>query len=153
MVHLPQNKFESILRSELLSNPNCGEFGTYYFGYEALDFLWNRTNKLSDNGKRMPHEVKLAKVTTTISDNSGKANRGYSVTSGLTCDYLVAADGASSLVRKALGIRLDGLEAMHTLMNIHFKCKGLRSQLQTPRPAMLYFVFNEVGSVIWGREE
>jgi hypothetical protein len=31
---------------------------------------------------------------------------------------------------------------MHTLMNIHFTCPGLR-ELLSPRPAMLYFVFNE----------
>ena len=35
-----------------------------------------------------------------------------------------------------------GEEKLHTLINVHFICKGLKSWLN-PRPAMLYFVFNE----------
>ena len=57
--------------------------------------------------------------------------------------FIIAADGAHSPIREAIGIRLTGQEALQTLMNVHFICPGLRQLLQ-PCPAMLYFVFNEV---------
>ena len=60
----------------------------------------------------------------------------------LTCDYLVAADGSNSFVRRQLGIELQGTDQLQTLINVHFTCPGLRNRL-IPRPAMLYFVFNE----------
>ena len=57
--------------------------------------------------------------------------------------FIIAADGAHSQIREAIGVRLTGQEALQTLMNVHFTCPGLRQLLQ-PRSAMLYFVFNEV---------
>eukprot|EP01035_Chromulina_nebulosa_P019032 gene19032-24852_t len=35
-----------------------------------------------------------------------------------------------------------GNKALQTLLNVYFTCKGLHNHLK-PRPAMLYFVFNE----------
>lgn len=61
----------------------------------------------------------------------------------LECKYLIGADGSNSFIRRSLGISMEGEEAMQYLMNVHFTCPGLRQLLQ-PRPAMLYFVFNEV---------
>ena len=61
-------------------------------------------------------------------------------------DYLIAADGANSFIRNKIGISLKGKAEMQTLLNVHFSCPGLRELLH-PRPAMLYFVFNEVEKI------
>lgn len=38
---------------------------------------------------------------------------------------------------------MQGNEALQTLINVHFICSKLYKHLK-PRPAMLYFTFNEV---------
>ena len=57
--------------------------------------------------------------------------------------YLIGADGSNSLIRKFCNIDMVGKANMQELLNVHFTCMGLRDLLK-PRPAMLYFVFNEV---------
>lgn len=61
----------------------------------------------------------------------------------LNCKFLIGADGSNSFVRNMLGIKLLGDESLQHLMNIHFCSPGLKKKL-FPRPAMLYFVYNEV---------
>lgn len=56
--------------------------------------------------------------------------------------FLIAADGASSEIRKRLEIPLEGDGAIESLLSVHFECKGLHEKLNG-RQAMLYFVFNE----------
>lgn len=62
-------------------------------------------------------------------------------------DYLVAADGASSRVRKQLGIDMVGEAAMQHLVNIHFFSRDLWHHMKD-RPAMLYFVFSSQAIVV-----
>lgn len=125
VVHLPQNKFEAILREGVFANASSS--ADLMFGYEAKDI------KYSSSGTKI----------TVKKSNSGNARGRVSEKDvSINCRYLVAADGANSLVRRSLDISLKGEESMHTLMNIHFTCRGL-SDLLAPRPAMLYFVFNE----------
>ena len=61
--------------------------------------------------------------------------------------YLIAADGASSRVRKQLGIGMIGEPAMQHLVNIHFFSRDLWQHVKQ-RPAMLYFVFNSQAIVV-----
>lgn len=63
----------------------------------------------------------------------------------MTCDYVVAADGAGSRVRAAAGIGLSGKSGLGYLVNIHFRSSGLGRLLKNKRrrPGMLYFVYNE----------
>lgn len=65
----------------------------------------------------------------------------------LHADYLVAADGASSRIRKQLGIQMIGEPALQHLVNIHFFSKELWHHLKE-RPAMLYFVFSSQAIVV-----
>lgn len=65
----------------------------------------------------------------------------------LHADYLVAADGASSRIRKQLGIQMIGEPALQHLVNIHFFSKELWHHLKD-RPAMLYFVFSSQAIVV-----
>ena len=55
--------------------------------------------------------------------------------------HLVVADGASSPLRRGLGIQMQGDAALQHLVNIHFTAPALRQRL-AGREAMLYFVFN-----------
>lgn len=126
ITHLPQNKLEIILREEVFNKKNCQP--TMFFGYEAESITDTSTDniiliKRSGSGKMNPAILNDEKVS-------------------IRCDHLIAADGANSLARRTLNIALKGEDSMHTLMNIHFTCRGL-SDLLKPRPAMLYFVFNQ----------
>ncbi|MBI1238575.1 MAG: hypothetical protein GC199_04460 [Alphaproteobacteria bacterium] len=58
--------------------------------------------------------------------------------------YLIAADGAGSVVRDDLCIPMDGPEALQTHMMIHFEA-DLRA-LVADRPAILYFLFGPAAS-------
>lgn len=62
-------------------------------------------------------------------------------------DYLIAAEGASSRVRKQLGIAMVGDAAMQHLVNIYFFSKDLWQHVKE-RPAMLYFVFSSQAIVV-----
>ena len=56
--------------------------------------------------------------------------------------YLVAADGAHSLIRKSLGIEMDGAGTLQHLINIYFTAPTLAERLvASDRMGMLYFVF------------
>eukprot|EP00850_Spirogloea_muscicola_P013479 SM000091S24637 [mRNA] locus=s91:399278:402669:- [translate_table: standard] len=66
----------------------------------------------------------------------------------VSCRHFVAADGAGSGVRAALGMAMDGDAApLQRLVNVHFASPELGARLlggaaSGGRPAMLYFVFN-----------
>ena len=59
--------------------------------------------------------------------------------------YLVAADGANSDVRRALGIAMEGPEALQHHVMIHFEADLTR--VVGDRPAILYFLFGPAAGV------
>lgn len=122
VAHLAQNRVERIFRSHVDATIQ-GSSSAYLRGY-------NVTN------------CSVSKDGTTIRAESCSPATEYGSVE-LECKYLVGADGSNSFIRRSLGITMEGEEAMQYLMNVHFTCPGLRPLLQ-PRPAMLYFVFNEV---------
>lgn len=59
------------------------------------------------------------------------------------CQYVVAADGAGSPIRKMIGVAMEGEAEIQKLISVHFFSKDLgQLLLGTPEPGMLYFVFN-----------
>ena len=56
-------------------------------------------------------------------------------------DYIIGCDGASSTIRKLLGIRLNPSQVQEDIFSIHCTSKKLARILYN-RPAMLYFIFN-----------
>lgn len=126
ITHLPQNKLEIILRKEVFNSNFCAP--ALFFGHEAESITETPT------GNRVLIKKSGSGKTNAAIQNDDKVS--------ICCDYLIAADGANSLARRTLNIHLKGEDSMHTLMNIHFTCRGL-SDLLKPRPAMLYFVFNQ----------
>ncbi len=124
IVHIPQNRFEAILRKGLLG---ASTKTTAFFGYNAelvsvSDKEYGAVFKLQQRPESSSFEPPVL----------------------ISSRYIVAADGAHSGVRKALGIRNSGISdpPMATLINVHFQCPSLSKQL--PDKGMLYFVFNEV---------
>jgi len=57
----------------------------------------------------------------------------------VSCRYVIAADGANSPIRAALGVELEGPEGLQHNMMIHFEAD--LSSLVADRPGILYFLF------------
>jgi 2-polyprenyl-6-methoxyphenol hydroxylase-like FAD-dependent oxidoreductase len=132
-VHLPQNALEAILRDEV-ARVSQKYVGTSFFGYKATDFDFSGPT-IQLNARRN---------SSGSSSSSIKSGVGGSASNIIiTTDLLIAADGAHSEIRKLAGVGMTGQHGMQVLLNVQFKCDGLSKHLK-PRPAMLYFVFNEV---------
>ncbi|CAM9141189.1 unnamed protein product [Choristocarpus tenellus] len=123
VVHLSQNRLLPILLEEARNSAtkSCGA-SEIVFGMEVLGIQQERG------------QVSLSVRPPSIAANSCPQQ--------ISCDYLIAADGAHSIVRQHAGIDLHGHQAMSHLVNIHFTCEKLVERLPD-RPGMLYFVYNE----------
>jgi len=80
---------------------------------------------------------------TDLEENAGGVTAtllGENGTSRLECSYIIAADGANSRLREALGIAMEGPEALQHYIMIHFEA-DLRG-LTDARPGVLYFLFD-----------
>ena len=80
---------------------------------------------------------------TGLEENAGGVTAtllGENGTSRLECSYVIAADGANSRLREALGIAMEGPEALQHYIMIHFEA-DLRD-LTDARPGVLYFLFD-----------
>lgn len=73
-------------------------------------------------------------VEATVEDRASGTRRT------LRARYAIAADGAQSQVRQALGIVNDGLEGLGQAVNVHFAA-DLRA-LTAARPSILYWIVN-----------
>ncbi|XP_073387845.1 uncharacterized protein [Physcomitrium patens] len=97
-----------------------------------------------------PAPILMGYECVSIMSNSKGVNARISASQGVTrqvvdlaCQYVVAADGAGSPIRKMIGITMEGEAEMQKLISVHFFSKELgQLLLSTPEPGMLYFVFN-----------
>jgi 2-polyprenyl-6-methoxyphenol hydroxylase-like FAD-dependent oxidoreductase len=135
VAHLPQNKFEDILRKYIVQDNNSTLYGT-----EVIDINYrNKTNNMKT--EVIYHTIKNNNNNKNNKNNKNNSSNNNNRTK-ITCDYLIGADGSNSFTRKKINISMIGDDSLQTLVNVHFKCKGLDKFLK-PRPAMLYFSFNE----------
>lgn len=66
--------------------------------------------------------------------------RGTETSLTIKADYVIAADGAGSATRTALGIVMEGPEALENFIMIH--CEGDLSALTADRSGVLYFAMD-----------
>ncbi|OUM44872.1 FAD-dependent monooxygenase [Arthrobacter sedimenti] len=108
---VPQPVLEEVLRAAVAANPLV----TFAAGWSVVEV----------HGARAPHGV-------VVSDASG-GNRT------ITADFVIGADGGSSVVRRSLGIRLEGGSAALSNISILFRSEGLASAVALD-PAVQYWV-------------
>lgn len=118
VAHLSQHKLLPLLARRVVA---CGPGGIdLRMGHRVTGF----EQKSGGEGVRLHVEDDVSKVRYCID-----------------AQYLVAADGAHSAIRQALGIAMPGPGAIQHLINIHFSSPALGRALQG-REGMLYFVFS-----------
>ncbi len=109
--NIAQPDFEELLEAELLRCPQV----TLLRGTECLS------------------------VTETADGVMASVTSAETEAEKISCRYVIAADGANSPIRSALGIDLEGPEGLQHNMMIHFEA-DLRP-LVADRPGILYFLF------------
>jgi 2-polyprenyl-6-methoxyphenol hydroxylase-like FAD-dependent oxidoreductase len=97
VLHIPQDKFEQILKRYICKQESA-DLLTYFSNVNAsLDI------------KSVSSKIKL-NLTPVSKENVNSEQC-------VTCDFLVAADGANSSIRKNLNIKLVGKPSLQTLLN------------------------------------
>ncbi|KAK8949460.1 hypothetical protein KSP39_PZI006102 [Platanthera zijinensis] len=56
--------------------------------------------------------------------------------------FVIGSDGASSTIRKLVGVKMHGERDLQKLVSVHFFSKDLGRYLLHRRPGMLFFIFN-----------
>eukprot|EP00468_Gymnochlora_sp_CCMP2014_P007922 CAMPEP_0167750974 /NCGR_PEP_ID=MMETSP0110_2-20121227/6297_1 /TAXON_ID=629695 /ORGANISM="Gymnochlora sp., Strain CCMP2014" /LENGTH=645 /DNA_ID=CAMNT_0007636371 /DNA_START=256 /DNA_END=2189 /DNA_ORIENTATION=- len=117
-----------------------------------LDSILDRTIDTSSTSPRFPGKIRRlngyrGESFEILEDNRVKVSAvdidGSGGVSEIFGDYLVAADGANSMVRRTLNIDLQGESALQHFVSVHFTCSALWPRLRDlRRPGMLHFVFS-----------
>ncbi len=117
LTNIPQPKFEAALDAAIRANPLI----SFQRGVSCV-----ATAEHEDS------------ITATL-ENSKAGTR-----EDITCQYVIAADGANSPMRQRLGIGMQGPEALQHNLMIHFEA-DLRD-ITDARPGVLYFLFDPMTS-------
>lgn len=121
VAHFPQPDFVRLLRANALKSKFC-------------HFLEGRQADV----REYPDNVKV--ILTNRRTNRCRETRAR---------FVVAADGAHSLTRKKLGIKMIGESStLQHLINIHFFSSQLAEWMRSRIPAMLYFVYSRAGVAV-----
>ncbi|KDD73625.1 monooxygenase, partial [Helicosporidium sp. ATCC 50920] len=84
-----------------------------------------------------------------VSPDAAGATTTSSKAFALSTSFVVAADGASSALRRSLGIGSTGEPDMQRLINVHFVWPELASALRSQRrEGMLYFVYSSEATAV-----
>jgi 2-polyprenyl-6-methoxyphenol hydroxylase-like FAD-dependent oxidoreductase len=81
-------------------------------------------------------------VEALIADASGRVET-------VTADYLVGCDGANSVVRAGLGIKLEGRGTLGEALGLYFRAPGLDARLGRDRGVMYWLLAPGIGGVIY----
>ncbi len=121
VAHFPQHDFVRLLRKTALQKPFCS----------AME------------GFRAEIQEDRNRIAVMLSDcRSGRRQQ-------IGTQYVVAADGAHSAIRKQLGIKLDSeTGTIQHLINVHFFSPQLAERLRSRIPAMLYFIYTSSGVAV-----
>jgi len=132
--HLSQPLLDSILDDLTERSGKCENFPGkvhYLQGYQGESFGIHGDGHVS---------VALAK-NPGITEAGGESPE---ISRRVTCQFLIAAEGANSRIRRTLGVELEGKESLQHFVSVHFTCRELWSRLrELRRPGMLHFVFSQ----------
>ena len=121
-------------------NPLYAEHGQWIPQYTVEDVLKEHAQSLPQVELRFRTElVSFSQdgngVTATIRDLETKKDRQ------IACTFLVGADGARSMVREAIGARMNGRYGLSRNFNVVFRSRGLASA-HAQGPAIMYWQIN-----------
>jgi 2-polyprenyl-6-methoxyphenol hydroxylase-like FAD-dependent oxidoreductase len=136
--HLAQHKLLPLLAQRAMAAPGVD----LRMGHSVTKLIHQDDNsvRIQVEGKEEQHED--TNRSASGSHGSGKKERKNKKVYEIDAQYLVAADGAHSPLRKSLNIPMIGPGAMQHLINIHFISPQLGAELKrSGRQGMLYFVF------------
>lgn len=108
-----------------------------------VDAVHPDADAAADAGARPGRRGAARRIAVAVRDSSGAART-------VTCRHLVGADGASSTVRRSLGIRLEGDSAARSNVNVVFRSADLASQVRLA-PAVQYWVVGRRAAGMIGR--
>ncbi|XP_042063668.1 putative polyketide hydroxylase [Salvia splendens] len=108
------------------------------------DVLLNSDDvKLAEQQICLGHECTSINTTENgVTVTASITREGKHVEKNFHCDFLIGTDGASSTVRKLVGIGMNGEHDLQKLISIHFTSQDLGQYLMNERPGMLFFIFN-----------
>ncbi len=148
----------SVCGSELTRIPIPGR-ADRYTSREGPDTWWptpeppHRINQLFMEPILLEHTATLANVTllnrtqvvSFTQDEDGVAAVARDLDTGaergIRCRYLVGCDGGSSMVRKAMGAKLEGTPVIQRVQSTYIRAPGLRA-LIPGKPAWSYYSVN-----------
>ncbi|KAL5698301.1 hypothetical protein ACHQM5_029359 [Ranunculus cassubicifolius] len=135
VAHFSQYKLNKLLLQQI---ENLG------FRVSTYDELDGSNHDLIGGRKiLMGHECRSIEATDHgIMVGVSSSKNGMEVNRKVLCKVLVGSDGAGSVVRKLMGIKMNGEKDLQKLISVHFISKDLGQYLLNERPGMLFFIFN-----------
>jgi 2-polyprenyl-6-methoxyphenol hydroxylase-like FAD-dependent oxidoreductase len=133
-------KFENALYCAPGKNPFYSEHSQWVPQYLVEEVLRAHAQSLPGVEIRFSAELQsfeqdAASVTASVRDlTNGKVAK-------ISCDYLVGADGARSMVRDAIGAKMEGKYGLSRNYNVVFRAPGL-AQAHQQGPAIMYWQVN-----------
>ncbi|XP_042057215.1 putative polyketide hydroxylase [Salvia splendens] len=149
--HMQPKDFDKIV-----SPVSVAHFSQYKLTRLLIEQLKHIGFHVKSDGLLNSDDVKLAEQQILLGHECTSINtteNGVTVTASITragkraekkfhCDFLIGTDGASSTVRKLVGIGMSGEHDLQKLISIHFTSQDLGQYLMNERPGMLFFIFN-----------
>ncbi|XP_047972593.1 putative polyketide hydroxylase isoform X1 [Salvia hispanica] len=105
-------------------------------------FLNSDDVKLAEQQILLGHECTSITTENSVTVTASITREGKRAEKKFHCDFLIGTDGASSTVRKLVGIDMSGEHDLQKLISIHFTSQDLGQYLMNERPGMLFFIFN-----------
>lgn len=157
VAHLSQHKLLPLL-AERAEKAKSSRQGSEMFGKNMVDIRFGhvvkeihetpgkvmvRVQKKQAAGSYQKHFDSKENYVGSCDERSQDMKNNKILEETIEAQFVVAADGAHSSIRKQLGIGFSGPGPMQHLINIHFKSEELSHMLlASKRCGMLYFVFN-----------
>lgn len=137
---LELTRFENALYCAPGRNPFYSEHSQWIPQYTVEEVMRTHVQSLPDVAMRFNTELK-----TISQDEQGVQAVAVDLPSGkayaIHADYLIGADGARSLVREAIGAKLEGSYGLSRNYNVVFRAPGL-AEAHKLGPAIMYWQVN-----------